>query len=62
MSKYLEINECLDCPFFEWDNDGFRIICIKTATKIRHIDPIPDWCPLPNAPEGAHCADTPKTE
>jgi hypothetical protein len=67
MPKLVEktIHDCDHCPWIgESRNESGRDVpwCLNTKDrKGREIkcDVIPDWCPLPNSPEGAHCADTP---
>ena len=53
MRKMLILEKCIPCPY-HWPNNPAW--CDKAK---RHIfdEKIPDWCPLPNALEGAHCED-----
>lgn len=65
MSKLAEIYDCGECPWRGSGEDakGFEIsVCWNNAgVSLANHFGIPDWCPLPDAPqEGAHCADTPK--
>ena len=63
MSKLVNavVNSCIECPY--WRNEIGFTGCILTGAKVNlRIESIHYNCPLPNAHEGAHCADTPKTE
>lgn len=59
MSKYLEIDACAYCRYCH-DYSGTCLHRLGRDDVRIPCDDIPSWCPLPNAPEGAHCADTTK--
>lgn len=57
--KLLTIDQCVTCPDCEVDVDvdvNFYF-CKKVRKRIPDTDdfilPIPEWCPLPDAPKGA---------
>ena len=64
MSKLVEIEKCEDCLHFDNEYYDYNRECcrLNRTIPIQRMWAFPDDCPLPNAPEGAHCADTPKTE
>jgi radical SAM superfamily enzyme len=57
MSKVIEIDACIQCPFLKFGRNG-RLFCRNTsaATKVINTEikktiaeqEIPDWCPLDN--------------
>jgi hypothetical protein len=57
MSKLVEIDACGDCPFIGGSGYCEKLNEFVVIVFGSHID---TRCPLPNAPEGAHCADTPR--
>jgi hypothetical protein len=60
MPKLVEIDMCYKCYLLL--NDGKNNYCKYTGCIVHENQIIHPNCPLPNAPEGAHCADTSKTE
>jgi hypothetical protein len=60
MSKLVEIVNCNFCP----DYTSAVSWCSKVGRRIdlglSKYNAFPQECPLPNAPEGAYCADTTK--
>ena len=62
MSKLVEIDRCKDCGHRNYcDGWGYYECRLSGREYSGRGFEIPSDCPLPNAPEGAHCADTPKT-
>lgn len=56
MRKIVEIEECALCPYCH-DYSGTCLHRLAHIGERIPCDHIPDWCPLPNAPEGAYCED-----
>lgn len=50
--KMIVIQDCRECENFLWDFDVGRFKCTIQENKlIEDLHIIPDWCPLPEAPQ-----------
>lgn len=51
MTKMLRIMSCCDCKY-QWYGD-YPMCCLSDPInrRIEDMATIPDWCPLPDAPE-----------
>ena len=47
--KLLTIGSCSSC--YNINSNGFHNRCCKNLKLVSVIDSIPDWCPLPDAPQ-----------
>ena len=54
MAKMIKIYSCVPCQHNGWllgVPDSEKNVCVLTGKVIENIETIPDWCPLPDAPD-----------
>lgn len=53
MKRLLAIDDCVQCPWYNFDWEELQHVCRKEQRELPDGDGIPDWCPLPEAAEAA---------